>query len=116
MRGVPTERTEAVDATTARVEGLADDDSTVSSSLRRALWAEMSRRDPSDPWAWAMTHRAVAGRPLQHLPALAAIARDPSPLVAIQKSAQVGATELCVDQALWAAGQRATRAGGMSSS
>ena len=77
--------------------------STVSSSLRRALWAEKSRRDPSDPWAWAMTHRAMAGRPLQHLPALAAIARDPSPLVVIQKSAQVGATELCVNQALWAA-------------
>ena len=77
--------------------------SAVSSSLRRALWAEMSRRDPSDPWAWAMTHRAVAGRPLQHLPALAAIARDPSPLVVIQKSAQVGATELSVNQALWAA-------------
>ena len=37
--------------------------STVSSSLRRALWAEKSRRDPSDPWAWAMTHRAMAGRP-----------------------------------------------------
>ena len=38
-----------------------------------------------------------------HLPALAAIARDDHPFVVIQKSAQVGVTELLVNLALWTA-------------
>ena len=50
-----------------------------------------------------MDHRRQADRPLFHLPALAAIARDPHPIVVIQKAAQVGLTELLVNQALWAA-------------
>jgi len=78
--------------------------STVSSTTSRRLWAERARRHPDDPLAWRMAHRVVDdGGQLQHLPALAAIARDRSPLVVIQKSAQVGATELLVDLALWAA-------------
>ena len=40
---------------------------------------------------------------LTHIPALAEIARDTSPLIAIQKSAQVGVTEMLVNTALWAA-------------
>ena len=103
VRGVPTERTEAVDATTARVEGLADD--ALDRLLQLAEGAVGGKEPPGSerPVGLGMTHRAMAGRPLQHLPALAAIARDPSPLVVIQKAAQVGATELCVNQALWAA-------------
>ena len=46
-----------------------------------------------------MDHRRQADRPLLHLPALAAIARDPHPIVVIQKAAQVGLTELLVNQA-----------------
>ena len=49
-----------------------------------------------------MTHRQIGSRPLWHLPALAAIARDDHPTVVLQKSAQVGATELLVNLALWA--------------
>ena len=64
---------------------------------------EKARRSPGDPYAWAMAHRSVGGRPLVHLPALADIARDDHPLVVIQKSAQVGATELLVNMTLWAA-------------
>lgn len=40
---------------------------------------------------------------MRHLPALVDIARDPHPFVVIQKSAQVGVTELLVNSALWAA-------------
>ena len=50
-----------------------------------------------------MAHRTRAGRPLIHLPALAEIARDDHPLVVIQKSAQVGVSELLVNRALHAA-------------
>jgi len=49
-----------------------------------------------------MAHRTLAGRPLVHLPALADIARDGHPFVVIQKSAQVGVSELLVNLALWA--------------
>ena len=48
----------------------------------------------------------MAGRLPIHLPALAAIARDLHPGVVVQKSAQVGATELFVNLALWAADTR----------
>lgn len=71
-------------------------------SWQRA-WAEKARRDPADPHAWAMARRVIAGRPPARVPALEAIARDRSRLVVIQKSAQVGATELLVNLALWAA-------------
>ena len=68
------------------------------------MYAEKTRRDPaSDPYAWALTHRRYAGGPPMHLPALAAIARDDHPFVVVQKSAQVGLTELIVNRALWAA-------------
>lgn len=67
------------------------------------LWKQMSRRQPSDPYAWAMANRVLAGRPLRHLPALVDIAQDTHPRVVIQKSAQVGLTELAVNLALWAA-------------
>jgi len=50
-----------------------------------------------------MAHRTVAGRPLRHSPALADIARDDHPFVAIQKSAQVGVSELLINRALHAA-------------
>jgi Phage terminase large subunit gpA, ATPase domain len=50
-----------------------------------------------------MAHRSLNGRPLQHLPAIADIARDDHDLVVIQKSAQVGVSELLVSKALWAA-------------
>ena len=77
--------------------------STVSSRLHADLWREQSRRHPRDAWAFAMAHRQIGGRPFVHLPALAAIARDLHPFVVIQKSAQVGLTELCVNLAIWAA-------------
>src|SRR5665811_2437345 len=76
--------------------------STASSSLLRA-YAEKTRRDPSDPYAWAMTHRRYAGGAPLHVPALAGIYRDDHPLVVVQKSAQIGLTELLVNRALWAA-------------
>ena len=50
-----------------------------------------------------MTHRRYGTRPPDHHPALAAIARDDHPFIVVQKSAQVGLTELAVNQALWAA-------------
>ena len=50
-----------------------------------------------------MVHRRLGGRPFIDLPALRDIARDDSSLVVIQKSAQVGLTELMVSKALWAA-------------
>ena len=51
-----------------------------------------------------MAHRWLGqGRLLTILPALADIARDPHDFIVIQKSAQVGATELLVNYALWAA-------------
>jgi hypothetical protein len=78
--------------------------STISSTALRKLWGEKARRNPADAAAWAMAHRVVgAGELLRDLPALTAIARDPSPLIVIQKSAQVGATELLVNLSLWAA-------------
>ena len=51
-----------------------------------------------------MAHRWLGdGALLTSLPALVAIARDPHDFVVIQKSAQVGATELLINLALWAA-------------
>lgn len=75
----------------------------VSSSTRRGLWLERLRRVPSDPYAWAMARRTVGGKQLIHLPALQDIARDRHPFIVIQKSAQVGISELLIDIALWAA-------------
>jgi len=49
-----------------------------------------------------MAHMSVSGRPLVHIPALEAIANDRHPLVVVQKSAQIGATQLLVHSALWA--------------
>jgi hypothetical protein len=71
--------------------------------MLRALWDEKVRRDPYDPHAWAMANRTVTGRPLLHIPALADIARDDHPFVVIQKSAQVGVSELLINRALHAA-------------
>ena len=71
--------------------------------LRRDSWRERSRRDPDDGYAWLMAHRRLRGQPLQHLPALEAIARDDHPFVVVQKSAQTGLTELFVGLAFWAA-------------
>lgn len=70
---------------------------------RRALWRELARRNPNDPYAWAMAHRTINGLPLRHLAALADIAGDDHELIVIQKSAQVGVSELLVNLALWAA-------------
>ncbi len=67
------------------------------------MWLALSEQDPDDPYAWAMAHRRIRGRPMRHLPALADIARDDHHFVVIQKSAQIGLTELLVNQALWAA-------------
>ena len=50
-----------------------------------------------------MVHRFIGGGMLRHLPYLADIARDSSRVIVIQKSAQVGATELAVNLALYAA-------------
>lgn len=50
-----------------------------------------------------MAYRTVADRPLLDLLPLREIMRDQSPLVVIQKSAQIGLTELAVSKALWAA-------------
>ena len=58
--------------------------STVSSNTLKVLFADRARRNPDDPYAWAMAHRTLAGRPLIHLPALAEIARDDHPLVVIR--------------------------------
>ena len=59
-----------------------------------------------------MAHRWLGdGALLTFLPALAAIARDPHDFVVIQKSAQVGATELLVNLALWAADRALGRRG-----
>lgn len=67
-----------------------------------SLWEELLRRNPEDPYAWAMVHRRRGGRPFIDLPALRDVARDESALVVVQKSAQVGLTELMVSKALWA--------------
>ena len=66
-------------------------------------WAELNRRNPDDPYAWAMRHRRIGGNPLTHIPALVDIARDDFRFVVIQKSAQIGITEVLVNLALWAA-------------
>ena len=50
-----------------------------------------------------MLHRRMGTGRLRHLPALAAIARDPHPFVVVMKSAQVGISELGVNLALHAA-------------
>jgi hypothetical protein len=50
-----------------------------------------------------MSHRTLRGDLPVHMPALADIARDDHPFVVIQKSAQVGATELLANLGLWAA-------------
>ncbi len=63
----------------------------------------MLRRHPEDPHAWAMVYRRLGDRPFVDLYALRDIARDDAPLVIVQKSAQVGLTELMVNKALWAA-------------
>ncbi len=50
-----------------------------------------------------MVHRTIAGNPLRHMPAIADISRDDHPFVAIQKSAQVGISELLINRAFHAA-------------
>jgi len=64
---------------------------------------ERARRHPDDAYAWIMAHRQIRGRPPIHMPALVDIARDRHPRIVIQKSAQVGLTELAVNRALHAA-------------
>src|SRR3954468_7158095 len=66
-------------------------------------WAVLARRHPEDPFAWIMAHRTIAGQPLVFVPALEDIARDLHRLVAVQKPAQTGMTELAVGLALHAA-------------
>ena len=75
-------------------------------SLPNALWTEMLHRNPDDAYAWRMVHRRLGGESLRHLPLLMDIARDTSADIVIMKSAQVGATELAVDLALWAADRK----------
>jgi hypothetical protein len=77
--------------------------STTSSTSSNEVWREYLRRNPDDPYAWAMVHRTIAGNPLRHMPAIADIARDDHTFVAIQKSAQVGISELLINRALHAA-------------
>ncbi len=67
------------------------------------IWLALSKQNRDDPYAWAMAHRRIRGEPMRHLPALADMARDDHPFVVVQKSAQVGLTELLVNKALWAA-------------
>ena len=50
-----------------------------------------------------MAHLAIGAGPPLPLPYLADVMRDPSALVVLQKSAQVGATTALVALALWAA-------------
>ena len=50
-----------------------------------------------------MAHRSIRGRPPTYIPALEDIANDDHPYVVVQKSAQIGVTELMVSQSLWAA-------------
>ncbi len=76
--------------------------------LQQAIWKEISTRNPDDPHAWAMARRLVHGRFPVNMPALAAITRDDHEIVVVQKSAQVGVTEMMVNMSLWAA---ATMAG-----
>lgn len=59
----------------------------------------MVSHHPDDPWLWALARAPH----LQHIPAVADIVRDDSPLVIIQKSAQVGLTEALILKALWGA-------------
>ena len=49
-----------------------------------------------------MARLSVAGRPLAHIPALEDIANDRHSLIVVQKSAQIGCTQLLVHSALWA--------------
>lgn len=67
------------------------------------MWLERARRHPDDAYAWLMAHREINGQPPLHIPALEHIARDRHPRVVVQKSAQIGLTELAVNLALHAA-------------
>lgn len=49
-----------------------------------------------------MAHRVFGSRPMLHMPPLAEIARDKHPFVVVQKSAQIGITELFVNLGIWA--------------
>ena len=75
---------------------------------RRALafWMALAMRNPNDPHAWAMAYRRLRGGLLRHLPYLAEIARDRHPYIVVQKSVQVGISELIVNMMLWAATTR----------
>jgi hypothetical protein len=53
-----------------------------------------------------MAYRRLRGELLQHLPFMSDLARETHPFVVIQKSAQVGISELLVSLALWAAAVR----------
>lgn len=53
-----------------------------------------------------MAHRIIQGMPPRHMPALMDIARDDHPFLVIQKSAQVGVSELLVNLALHACDQK----------
>lgn len=71
--------------------------------MQHRLWRELSRRDPNDAYAFMMREGRRGGDSFVHLPYTADIMRDPHPMIVIQKSAQVGATEMLVFRALHAA-------------
>ncbi|MGE4602620.1 MAG: phage terminase large subunit family protein, partial [Planctomycetota bacterium] len=74
-----------------------------SSEMLQRLAREKARRGQVDPWTWFMAYRKIRGVPPEVIHALVDIINDPSPVIVIQKAAQVGVTELLVSLALWAA-------------
>ena len=72
--------------------------STLRTHSAHAFW----RKHPLDPVAWVLMARpTIKGQPLRLTPALETIYRDPAETIVIQKSAQVGITEMLVSLALF---------------
>src|SRR5258708_2825180 len=80
--------------------------STVSSDFLAWTFRARAAHRPSDPYAFHMGYRTKSGEPLIHMPALVDLARDDYPRVVIQKSAQVGISELLTSRAMWAAANK----------
>ncbi len=74
----------------------------MSGSPSQALWQELLRRHPRDPYAWTMAHRTIGGQALDHLPPIMELMRDPHPFVVVMKAAQVGLSEAAINLALYA--------------
>ena len=70
--------------------------------LRNRAQAELARRTRS-LYDWSLAHRFLDNTPMELIPALEAIYQDDHPLLVIQKSAQVFASEFLINTALWAA-------------